>query len=199
MAGLVVCDDEKRIRYLYTGWAGCSHDARLMTNCELQVYKDEMFEGDQYLLADSGFAPDDTVVLVFKKPRNGYLTEAQSMFNKDLSKIRVWNEHCIGVLKGRFFSLKGLRLRLRNEHDGERIIAWIRVCVVLHNLLLYVPRLGDSECDDPNAWIPMAQELPDLIDDGKFDNALIRSADTQGKIKRLRVMQPLLENLSSNE
>ncbi|ETL78380.1 hypothetical protein L917_20805 [Phytophthora nicotianae] len=102
-------------------WAGCSHDARLMTNCELQVYKDEMFEGDQYLLVDSGFAPDHTVVPVFKKPRNGYLTEAQSTFNKELSKIRVWNEHCIGVLKGRFFSLKGLRLRLRNEHDGEHL------------------------------------------------------------------------------
>ncbi|ETO60169.1 hypothetical protein F441_21459 [Phytophthora nicotianae CJ01A1] len=29
-------------------------------------------------------------------------------------------------------------------------------------------------------------ELPDLVDDGNFDNALIRSADTQGKLKRLR-------------
>ncbi|KAG2798639.1 hypothetical protein PC129_g20324 [Phytophthora cactorum] len=58
LAGLVVCDDHESIRYLYTGWAGCAHDARLMANCELQLCQVEMFHGDQYLLVDSGFAPD---------------------------------------------------------------------------------------------------------------------------------------------
>ncbi|POM59022.1 Hypothetical protein PHPALM_36248 [Phytophthora palmivora] len=140
MAGLVVC--------VYTGWAGCCHDARLMANCELY-------------------------------------------------QIRVWNAHCIGILKGRYFSLKGLRLRLRNERDGERIVSWIRACVVLHNLLLYVPRVGDSEADNPNRWIPVAKELPDLVDDGNFDNSLIRNAATEGKRKRLRVMRSLLDHMTS--
>ncbi|POM76612.1 Hypothetical protein PHPALM_6127 [Phytophthora palmivora] len=145
MVGLVVCNDHKRIRYLYTGWAGCCHDARLMANCELQLCKNKMFHGNQYL----------------------------------------------------FFSLKGLRLRLRNERGGGRIVAWIRACVVLHNLLLYVPRVGDSEVDNPNRWIPVAKELPDLVDDGNFDNALIRNSDTEGKRKRLRVMKILLDHMTS--
>ncbi|KAI9913927.1 hypothetical protein PsorP6_006589 [Peronosclerospora sorghi] len=60
-------------------------------------------------------------------------------YNKQMSIFRVYNEHCIGLLKGRFQSLKGLRLRLQDEDDEEdaqRIIAWIRLCAVLHNLLL---------------------------------------------------------------
>ncbi|ETI39377.1 hypothetical protein F443_15018 [Phytophthora nicotianae P1569] len=157
-----------------------------------------MFEGDQYLLADSGFAPDTAIAPIFKKPRNAQLTEEQVHFNQELSKIRVWNEHCIGILKGRFFSLKGLRLRLRNEREGERIVAWIRACVVLHNLFLYVRGIGDHDDDDPNAWIFVAKELPDLVDDGNFNNSLIREADTEGKLKRLRVMQSLLDDAISS-
>ncbi|KAE8886104.1 hypothetical protein PF005_g24860 [Phytophthora fragariae] len=168
-----------------------------MANCDLQQCKAEMFEGDQYLLADSGFAPDTAIVPVFKKPRHSHLADAQGTFNKEVSKIRVWNEHCIGILKGRFFGLKGLRLRLRNKRDGERVVAWIRACAALHNLLLYVLRAGDTEEDDPIAWIPVAKELPDLID-GNFENALIREADTQGKLKRLRVMESVLDHVASD-
>ncbi|KAG1691645.1 hypothetical protein DVH05_026808 [Phytophthora capsici] len=57
-----------------------------------------MFEGDLYLFADSGFAPDTAIAPVSKKPRNAQLTGEQVHFNQELSMIRVWNEHCIGIL-----------------------------------------------------------------------------------------------------
>ncbi|ETK71845.1 hypothetical protein L915_20971, partial [Phytophthora nicotianae] len=62
----------------------CCYEMAALVTC-----KTEMFEGDQYLLADSGFAPDTNIVPVFKKPRKGQLTTPQGRYNKELSKIRV--------------------------------------------------------------------------------------------------------------
>ncbi|KAI9911559.1 hypothetical protein PsorP6_009709 [Peronosclerospora sorghi] len=107
-----------------------------MQNCDLVQDKDRMFSGREYLLADSGFVPDITIIPCFKKPAHGSLNTEQKIFNKQLSSFRVCNEHCIGLLKGRFQSLKCLRLRLQDEDDAQRIIAWIISCAVLHNLLL---------------------------------------------------------------
>ena len=32
---LLICDKNKKIQYVYTGWPGCSHDQRLTNNCKL--------------------------------------------------------------------------------------------------------------------------------------------------------------------
>ncbi|KAI9913922.1 hypothetical protein PsorP6_006024 [Peronosclerospora sorghi] len=105
MDGLFVCDDAKRIRYLYTGWPGCSHDALLMQNCDLVQNKDRMFSVREYLLADSGFVPDVTIIPCFKKPAHGSLNTEQKIVNKQLSSFRVCNDHCIGLLKGLLHNL----------------------------------------------------------------------------------------------
>lgn len=196
MAGLVVCDDMKRIRYVYTGWAGCSHDARLMANSDLTTQRDALFEGQQYLLADSGFTAEQTVVPCFKKPPHSQLTDQQHAFNYELSKLRVRNEHCIGLLKGRFQSLKGLRLRLRHEEDGKRIVAWIRACAILHNLCLGF--IDDEEDgDDINAWVPIEPELPDVADNANSASTSSQTrGNTIGKQKRNHVMHAVLAFLN---
>ncbi|KAF4150498.1 putative DDE Tnp4 domain-containing protein, partial [Phytophthora infestans] len=132
MAGIVVCGDHKRIRF----GTRCTLDGK--QRAKFMQKRD--FEGDQYLLAGSGL----------RHLRSAHLSEAYGVFNRELSKSKVWNEHCIGILKG---------------------------------------RVGDSEGDYPNVWIPVVKELPYFIEDGNFDNALTRTADTAGKLKRLRVMQ----------
>src|SRR4051812_18684439 len=106
-----------------------------MENSVATCKKDQMFSGAQYLLADSGFAPESTVMPCFKKPAHSQLTNDQQHFNLQLSKLCILNEHCIRMLKGCFQSLKGLCLHLHHGHDGVQIVAWIRACAILHNLL----------------------------------------------------------------
>jgi hypothetical protein len=57
-------------------------------------------------------------------------------FNYHVSKIRVRSEHCIGYLKGRFQSLRGLRVRIQNSQDIRRASAWIISCICIHNFVL---------------------------------------------------------------
>ena len=139
IAGLIVCDDQKRIRYAYTGWPGCAHDARVFENSALTLQRDRFFSGNEYLLADSGYNPSPQIIPAFKRLPNSSLTPDQAQFNTQLSNIRVRVEHCIGILKGRFQSLRGLRTVIRREKDVERLVYWIRACFVLHNLVLQDP------------------------------------------------------------
>lgn len=139
IAGLIVCDDHKRIRHVYTGWPGCAHDARVFDNSILARQPDQFFTGAEYLLADTGYTPSTQIVPAFKKPPNRGLTVDETQFNSQLSNIRVRVEHCIGILKGRFQSLKGLRTVIRQEKDIRGLVYWIRTCCVIHNLVLQDP------------------------------------------------------------
>lgn len=152
-----MCDDQRRIRYIYTGWPGCSHDARVFENSALAQEKDEFFSGEEYLLADSGYTASMNVVPAFKRTSHRNLTPEENEFNELLSKARVKVEHCIGIFKGRFQSLRGLRILIRRDKDVKRAVYWIRACVVLHNLLLQDPveeewleKKGDDNDDDNN-------------------------------------------------
>ena len=54
---------------------------------------------------------------------------------------RIQNKHGIGILKERFGSLQGLRLRLDEKKDLPFILIWIKVCAILSNMLA---DLGDQ-------------------------------------------------------
>jgi hypothetical protein len=136
LAGLIVCDDQKRIRHVYTGWPGCAHDARVFENSPLALRTNQFFTGNQYLLADSGYTPSSTIIPCFKKLPYQGLSRDRKRFNSRVAHVRIHVEHCIGILKARFQSLKGLRLRINNKRHLQRCIFWIRACCVLHNFLL---------------------------------------------------------------
>jgi hypothetical protein len=46
--------------------------------------------------------------------------------------VRIQSEHAIGFLKGRFASLKGLRIRILNEKSHKFTTYWIACCIGLH-------------------------------------------------------------------
>ncbi|POW17351.1 hypothetical protein PSTT_00757 [Puccinia striiformis] len=178
---LLVCDQEKNITHVYTGWPGCSHDQRLMNNCGLSQAPTDFFSDDQYLLADSAFTATTTVVPAFKRARNRGLTEEQHDFNRHLSGVRVGIENCIGLLKNRFQSLKGLRLRASTDQDLVRINAWIMACCVLHNFL---NRGGD---------IGFGYEDSTPLDDSSEDiDPQEQPGKAAGKRKRKEVLQAAL-------
>lgn len=53
-------------------------------------------------------------------------------FNFHLSRIRIWSEHTIGYLKGRFQCLKELRFQFLNAQDLAYVTLWINTCIILH-------------------------------------------------------------------
>ena len=121
---LIVCDDLKRIRYLFAGFCGSAHDNRVFANSKLARFPDQFFSGGEYILADSAYTNTTNVICSYKKP--AALLEENEHFNYRHSQIRIKVEHCNGMLKGRFQSLKGLRGALNNSDDHRKIVYWIR-------------------------------------------------------------------------
>jgi hypothetical protein len=191
IAGLIVCDDHKRIRHVYTGWPGCSHDARVFDNSILARQPDNFFTGAEYLLADTGYTPSTQIVPAFKKPPTRRLSEDEAQFNFKLSSIRVRVEHCIGILKGRFQSLKGLRTVIRREKDIRQLVYWIRSCCVIHNLVLQDPveqewleDEGENDGDEDEDEDGDEEEIP-RVGGSRFQ-------ETAGKRKRRNLMPIVL-------
>lgn len=60
-------------------------------------------------------------------------------FNSAVASVRVKVKNCVGILKGRFQSLRGCRVQLQNAGEDKKAVLWFRVCCILHNLLLEDP------------------------------------------------------------
>jgi DDE superfamily endonuclease len=148
---LVVCDDQGRILYYHVGWPGSVHDNRVWRTCKLFKHWKTMFSPKEYLLGDSAFTASDIMVPPFKSTPGNELSPNHSAFNTLLSKPRVKSEHCIGLLKGRFPFLRGIRMKLGNKLHLKRIVDHVRGTVVLHNYLIGQP-IDDSWLDEQDDY-----------------------------------------------
>ncbi|KAL3688784.1 hypothetical protein R1sor_015093 [Riccia sorocarpa] len=118
----IVCDHRRKITFLYCGLPGSVQDVSAARRSTLWKYleRDEsvIFGREEYLLGDSGYIPMPHLVPAFKVSAANC---EKSDFNNCLAHARVINEHCIGVLKSRWHSLKQLRTQLKSdgavEHD----------------------------------------------------------------------------------
>lgn len=74
-----------------------------------------------------------------------------------MSRLRIRSEHAIGFLKGRFPSLKGLRLQI-NHADMHRIATyWIAACIAVHMFAFQVER--EERGDDDEGYLdPFVEE-----------------------------------------
>ena len=156
---LIVNDDLRRIRYFNAGWAGCSHDDRILSNLSLSHNADLMFTGREYIAGDCAFATRCWLVSCYKKPPGGTLARDKEIFNKTLARPRVTSEHVNGMLKGRFPFLRSIHFRITEDKKSmKRIIMYIAVSVILHNLLI---GFGDEAevCDDDVSEIDEENEL----------------------------------------
>jgi hypothetical protein len=55
-----------------------------------------------------------------------------------------------GMLKGRFASLKGVRILVTKISDFERMNEWICVCCVMHNMLNFMNDPWDDQDEELN-------------------------------------------------
>ena len=89
------------------------------------------------------------LVAPYKKPERDL--PDNEVFNNHLSMIRIRSEHAIGYLKGRFQSLKGLRIYIQDERSHKFATYWILACIVAHNIALECEaeeRAEDEDVDD---------------------------------------------------
>lgn len=103
----------------------------------------DFFSKGEYLIGDSGYAPNSAVLPAFKRLSTEVLSADQTKFNTALSEIRMVIEHVNGMLKSRFQCLKEARQMLRDKRSCARLNTLISVCCVLHNWLL---EQGEGSC-----------------------------------------------------
>ncbi|KAG2216451.1 hypothetical protein INT45_000064 [Circinella minor] len=151
---------------------------------DLALNSQRYFDGEEYLLGDKGYLLYKEIITLYKEPRAQH--PDNKTFNFCLSSPRVRVEDAIGVLKGRFQSLRGLCIVIgkgkSKKKDQARAVLWFHACVVLHNILL--------KYQDTDEWFDPTIEEEDEIEDSNSEtqsfNANFADADIkQEYIKRL--------------
>ena len=151
---MIVNDHLLRIRYYNAGWPGNVHDERVFKNCDLARHPDDYFDVMQFLIGDSAFTPRPFMVPVFKKKTGGFLSAEEERFNTILSQARILSENCIGLLKGRFPFLRSIRCRItRKKRSFKRVLRYLRVCIILHNLLIGWGDDHELTCGDDDEYL----------------------------------------------
>lgn len=74
------------------------------------------------------------MVAPYKKPYS--LLPGNEEFNNHVSMVRIRSEHAIGFLKGRFHSLKGLRVNIKDEKTHKLATYWVAACVGVHSFAM---------------------------------------------------------------
>lgn len=141
-----VCDSNKKITYMLTGYSNAMHDARVWSQTRIHQNALSYLSPSQYLLGDAAYTPTSHMVLPYKALEANRIEN--TTFNKQLSHIRIDVEHTLGILKGRWRSLTGLSLILTSEKKYEFACMWITVCVVLHNILIDI----HDEWSEKKGW-----------------------------------------------
>lgn len=126
---------------------------------------------------------DTWLTAPYKKPES--LEPEKETFNNHLSILRIRSEHAIGFLKGRFHSLKHLRVNIKDEASHKIATYWISACVGIHSFAMDCEeeeRGGDGDSDSPDPFI--AEGLSSADDDsdvgGRYVDT-VRGRNTVGK------------------
>jgi hypothetical protein len=75
-----------------------------------------------------------------------------------MAKPRVISEHCIGLLKGRFPWLREIRTVIKGKNDLKRVLFYVDICVILHNLLVNATVSDEWDLDDDLVTSTMRHE-----------------------------------------
>lgn len=116
-------------------------------------------------------------------------------------KIRVRVEHTFAVLKGRFQSLRELRINIQTEKDLQIAVHWIKCCLILHNMIIRFEtrrRKQDKDYDESLEWarkegegfIRQETEGPEgneIVGDRSYEG-------TPGQATRARLMDELFDS-----
>jgi hypothetical protein len=122
--GQATCDDTGTITSFEIGWPGSVHDSKVFHASPLFLQRSRLFQGEEYLLADSGYALYPFVMTPYRCTESAL----HRQFNSIHSSARVRIEHCFGLLKMRWAFLR--EIRTRDMHLTTRMI---ECAFILHN------------------------------------------------------------------
>ena len=85
------------------------HDNRVFGHMRVNRNHSEHFSSSEYIHSDSALENCNSFVLAFKKPQLQPLLPHNERINTRLASARIFSEHTIGILKGRFPWLKCIK------------------------------------------------------------------------------------------
>ena len=178
-----VCDFNKRINYSLTEWSNSQHDQRIFATDDLHKTSTTFFSEDQYVLEDSVYINSIYLMTLYK---TSHIRDSEiRRFNRRLSRVRIDIEHTFDILKDRWKSLIGLRLRVRNKRSYIYAIRWITACVILHNILL---NMKDDWNEDDEWWSAEEEAHDEELKQLNFKQL------NEGTIKRNHVKELILSD-----
>jgi hypothetical protein len=135
----LVCDDRRKILFFQSGWPGSVYDATVFGQSDVCLNPEQYFNPGEFLIADSGYGGMWYLCTPYRQPAASI--PHNKVFNELFSSGRIVIEHVNGIVKGRWCSLRGIRIQVKKIEDFKSINNWICVCLVLHNILV---RFNDS-------------------------------------------------------
>lgn len=125
-----------RIGDYCVGNTGATHDSTAFEETAAGSDPDWFFSGDEFAWGDSAYTVNRRTIPVHKRP--AAFDRDNAFFDKTVSRLRVRSEHCMGALKGRWQSLRGLRIPINTQEDHYNACRWVSCCVLLHNAVLEI-------------------------------------------------------------
>ncbi|ODM87084.1 putative nuclease HARBI1 [Orchesella cincta] len=116
----IICDIDRKIRDLFTGYPGSVHDAKAFSKSPIAIVPNKFFSAGEFIIGDSAYAISENVITPYKRGVQG-ITPERKAFNRHLSSHRVLVENTIGLLKSRFQSLKSLRIRVSKKSGHAKV------------------------------------------------------------------------------
>ena len=167
-----------RIIHTFCGYPASIHDSNGWKKSDLVLHPERYFQGDEYVLADSAFGSWLIAIVPFKKP--AALEPDNTLYCYIDSRKRVEVEHAIGELKGRFQSLRGMRVNLVTQGNYRALLDWVDACCVLHNWLLERNDRWEDPVEEEDRG--EAEEQP-MVEAGELE---------QGLAKRERIKEDVI-------
>lgn len=127
---MIVCDDQKFIRYCCTSSFGDTTDAQVYAESDITP---SFFSSDEYLVSDAQYTPSKEIVPAYE----GEDLDGENIkFNQLHEKLRARVDECIETLKSRFQCLKAHRTLIRDATTHEQVLPYLKTTCILHNFLL---------------------------------------------------------------
>jgi DDE superfamily endonuclease len=108
-----------------------------------------------------GWQINTWIIAPYKAPERNQ--PDNEVFNNHVSILRIRSEHAIGFLKGRFQSLKNLRLHIKDRISHVIGTYWVAACIGIHAFA--VRHEAEEKCQDPD-FDKLADNQDPFIDEG---------------------------------
>ncbi|KAF7349600.1 DDE Tnp4 domain-containing protein [Mycena sanguinolenta] len=176
------------------GYTGSTHDSTAWEGTRMAQEHQTLLEEEEFIWADSAYTLEKWMISPYKKPYS--LQPRNEEFNNHVSMVRIRSEHAIGFLKGRFQSLKGLRISIKDDKTHQFATYWVAACVGVHSFAMQCEdeERGPDEDEDVVMADPFIGE--GLSSDSEADGnaaGVTGGAGHAGKAKREWLKKVLLK------